>query len=58
MTKESKKVSNIFNEIDDAIKKTKSPIPVTIADSKFYKLYLKIKDKYLEINHDILPYPK
>jgi len=36
----------IFEEIFDAIEKTKSDVPVPIKDSRFLKELIKIKKKY------------
>jgi hypothetical protein len=41
-----KRIKDIFLEIDEAMNLTKSNIPVTMENSKFLKLYNKIKEKY------------
>lgn len=44
-------IQNIFKDIDNAIEKTRSDVPVKIKDSKLLKKYIEIKEKYLkEIN--------
>ena len=43
-----KEINNIFKEIDEAIEKYRSNVPVKIYDSKFYKTYLEIKKRYLK----------
>lgn len=40
------KVKQIFKEIEEAIERTKSPVPVPIAESKLIKELKRIKDKY------------
>lgn len=45
MTKEI--IKQIFQEIDEAMQKTTSKVPVLIEDSKFLQEYLKIKMRYL-----------
>jgi hypothetical protein len=45
MTKET--IKKIFKEIDEAIEKTKSPVPVPIAESKLIKELKRIREKYL-----------
>jgi len=40
-------IKQIFQEIDEAIEKAKSEVPVPIKDSKFIKEYLKIRKRYL-----------
>ena len=44
------KIKLIFEEIDEAIKKTKSNVPVKIEDSEFIKELEKIKEKYSRQN--------
>ena len=44
--KKMNKVKQIFKEIEEAIERTKSPVPVPIAESKLIKELKKIKDKY------------
>lgn len=39
-------IKNIFKDIDEVIKKTESPIPIKIGESKFIKGLIKIKKKY------------
>ena len=45
-----KQIKQIFEEIDEAIKKTKSNVPVKIEDSEFIKELEKIKEKYSRQN--------
>jgi len=46
MTEET--IKQIFEEIDQAMERTKSEVPVPIKDSKFLIEYIKIKEKYLK----------
>lgn len=42
------KIKEIFKEIEEAIEKTKSDMPVPIAESRFLKELQKIKKKWTE----------
>lgn len=42
-----KRIKKIFNEIFNAVEKTKSDVPIPIKDSRFLKELIKIKEKYL-----------
>lgn len=39
-------IKEIFKEIEEAIEKTKSPVPVPISESKLIKELKRIKEKY------------
>jgi len=46
--KEKEMIQNIFKDIDEAIENTRSDVPVEMKDSRFLRLYFKIKERYLK----------
>jgi len=45
---EKEMIKEIFKEIDEAIEKYRSDIPIKIKDSRFLKKYIEIKKRYLK----------